>query len=185
MDDFPPDDGYADYNDGRDDFTAVPFDGRDYPGDNSVDEAREYVRETLRRDIRRGCPCCGRDVYLYKRPLNATMARTIIKLWRAGGEEDFVHVPGLSGDTHEGSQLSWWGLAVSSLERRSDGGKRGEWKLTRYGVDFVLDDASIPRYARTFDAHCFWLEGEPRTIIDCLKDPFHYRRLMGFEGDDE
>jgi len=146
-------------------------------GDMTLSEAREWQRRHAEEGER--CLCCTQMVKIYKRKLHATMAVTAIKLYRAGGEHEYIHGPSLPGDTHEISQLSWWRLADEELTRREDGGRAGYWRLTPVGVDFILGRCTIRKYARVYDGRCLGLHGEPVTIYDALGDRFDYGELMG------
>ena len=74
------------------------------------------------------CPCCGQYVKLYKRSITATMAWTLLRMYRSS-LLDWVHVPTLlrargrlSGDH---AKLAYWGLIQEATIPREDGGKAG------------------------------------------------------------
>lgn len=147
-----------------------------FPDDMTLGEAREKLRELV--DEGYPCPLCKQLAKVYRRKINKTMAKALVKLYRAGGDRAFVHAPSLPGDTHEMSQFAFWGLIVEESERREDGGRAGWWMLTGAGVSFVLDQAKVPKYARIYDHRVLNHVGDHVSIIDCLGSPFHYRELM-------
>lgn len=108
------------------------------------------------------------------------MARTLIKMYRAGAIDTPIHTPSLPGDNHKVSQLTWWDLVKEEDVKRKDGGHGGYWSLTQRGVDFTLDKLTIRRHARIYDARVLGYQSEPVSIIDCLGDKFNYRELMGW-----
>lgn len=142
----------------------------------TLEEARNALRELVEEGYK--CPCCTQQAKVYRRKCHATMAATAIKLWRAGGGTEFVHTPSLPGDTHEASQLSWWGLAEEELTHREDGGRAGYWRLTALGIAWVTRQTTIPKYARVYDGRCLGLTGKAVSIEDALASKFHYRELM-------
>lgn len=123
------------------------------------------------------CPLCGQMAKVYKRKINATMARTLITLWNVA-ERDFAHGPSLPGDTHEISQLVWWGLVEEESRARPDGGQAGWWRITDAGISFVMGTASVPKYARIYDGRRLGHEGDPVDIKDALGTKFSYEDLM-------
>lgn len=137
------------------------------------------ARDTLRDLVDQGhpCPCCTQFAKVYRRKINATMARALISLWRTS-DHQFVHAPSLPGDTHEMSQLVWWGLIAEEAARREDGGRAGWWRVTDLGERFVLCQARVPKYARIYDGRCLGVHGDLVSIRDCLGDRFDYGELM-------
>ena len=138
------------------------------------------VRAWLSSHLREGakCPACRQTAKVYRRNINSTMARAIIKLYLHGGAHDFVHAPSLPGDTHEISQLSWWGLVEEERVTRADGGRAGYWKLTELGLRFVTRREGVEQYALIYDGTLIRLEGDIRNIEDCLGARFNYSELM-------
>lgn len=124
------------------------------------------------------CPTCAQLAKVYRRKINSTMARTLITMHLHGAADRFVHTASLPGDTHEASQLSWWGLIEDERARRPDGGRTGYWKLTPLGVRFARGLATVPKYARIYDGKPLGQDGEQVTIQDCLGRRFSYVELM-------
>jgi hypothetical protein len=144
--------------------------------DMTLKEAQDILRTLL--DEGHKCPCCTQMAKIYRRKVNSTMARTLITMYRAGADAKYVHTPSLPGDTHEASQLAWWGLAIEERVRRPDGGRAGWWHLTSAGVGFVEGRTTVPKYARIYDSRCLGLDGEHVDIRAALGDKFNYDELM-------
>lgn len=128
------------------------------------------------------CPCCGQTARIYRRKINATMARALITLWRASDLDreawSYEHAPSLPGDTHEISQLAWWGLIEEERVAREDGGRAGFWRLTSLGARYVLDVEAVPKYAHVYDGRCIRLDGPPTSIRAALGSRFDLRELL-------
>ncbi len=139
-------------------------------------EARDMLRDLVREGHK--CPLCTQMAKVYRRKINSTMARTLIKLYRAGGTTNFVHAASLPGDTHEASQLVWWGLVEEERVVRPDGGKAGRWRVTAEGERWVRAAGSVQCYALIYDGRVLGHEGHPYTIGEALGKKFNYFELM-------
>lgn len=155
--------------------TIAPPDILD-PDEASLREAIDWLRARL--DPGEKCPCCTQFAKVYRRKINATMARTLITMHRHQDGTSFIHVPSLPGDTHEASQLVWWGLIEDEDGRRDDGGRAGWWRLTPLGRHFAKGAIRLPKYAAVYDSRCLRLYGDLVSIHDALGDTFNYRELM-------
>ena len=142
----------------------------------TLGEARDWLRDRVWAGAQ--CPCCTQKAKVYRRSIHATKAATLIKLYRAGGVREFIHTPDLPGDTHEVSQLSWWGLVEEELIRRPDGGRAGFWRVTELGARWVKEEVSVHRYAHVYDGRVLRRDGEPWSIRQALAKKFRYDELM-------
>jgi hypothetical protein len=144
--------------------------------DMTLKEARELLRTMVVDGAR--CPCCTQMAKVYRRKVNSTNARSLITLYRAGGASAFLHAPSLPGDTHEISQMAWWGLIEEENVIRPDGGRAGFWRMTERGVQWVMMQATILKYALVYDSRCLGFQGKNVTIQDALSSRFNYSELM-------
>jgi hypothetical protein len=154
-----------------------------FSDDMTLGEARDLLR-TLVKDGER-CPCCSQFAKVYKRKVNSSMARGLIAMYRAFGNE-FGYVQDIrrtrgATDNREEPKLRYWGLAEEENVLRPDGGRAGYWRVTPLGINWVLDRTTIPKYALIYDTRCLRLEGEVVTIVDALGTRFNYRDLMNGE----
>lgn len=148
--------------------------------DLSLEEARAWLRERVDEGER--CPCCTQFAKVYKRSINSTMARGLIDIYRASGQE-WCHVRTLrrrsgAGDNREESKLRYWGLVEEESERREDGGRSGWWRVTPVGQQFVLGQLHVAKYAHIYDGRCLRLSGPLVTIRQALGSRFNYDELM-------
>jgi hypothetical protein len=148
----------------------------DFADELTLVEARDLLRTLL--DDGHACPVCTQFAKVYKRKLNARMAWTAVRLYRAGAAERFVHLSSLAGDGCEGGKLRYWGLVEEETARREDGGRSGWWTLTPKGVAFVQREVRVPSHARIYDGRCLGLVGEPIGIGEALGEKFDYAELM-------
>lgn len=145
---------------------------------DSLIEARAYVMRD-RYGLGVHCPVCDQFAKVYRRRLNASMVRSLLDIYAAGGTTLYVHTPTLlKGRRGEEARLSYWGLTDESRETRPDGGKRGYWRVTRRGELFLKGVISVPSYALIYDSQLLRLDGEPTTVKDALGHEFNLAEVL-------
>lgn len=145
------------------------------------------ARRALEQRLRSGavCPCCRQYAKVYKRKLNADMARWLIAFYKADAVDEFKHVSAASDylgnaqRTGDYGKLRFWGL-IEPYATNTGPDKRGggHWRVTDAGVAFVLCRASVPSYALIYNNELLDLEGEPVMIDQALGKRFRYQELM-------
>jgi hypothetical protein len=142
-------------------------------------EKEEFMKK-LREGETADCPYCGRHSQIYKRKIHKTIAVILIKLYRAGGDKDFLHFTDFAilRAGGEFALAKHWGLILGATHEPEEKKTSGKWMLTKEGVDFVMNRTSIKKYALVFDDRCIDLYGEDVTIKDCLGETFNYSELM-------
>lgn len=152
--------------------------GIELASDMTLEEAKQILREGLSKGV--NCPCCTQRVQLYRRTINAGMAMSLIRMYRAAGR-DWQHVPTTVGRmSAEEGKLRYWGLIEEAPEPRGDGGRAGWWRITEKGELFVNNQIRVPRGALMFNQKCFGLDNSRGDIgiVDALKGRFDYQALM-------
>lgn len=145
-------------------------------------EARDYVVENRGKGVK--CPCCGRFVKLYKRPLGSTIARWLIALVRRFERERrwySVHEPWsllINGGTGDVAKLRFWELVLSKSNDDPQKKSSGLWIPTDRGVDFVHGRRRMPRHCYVDRGNLEGFSRELITIQDALGKGFDYRELM-------
>lgn len=141
-------------------------------------EAKVELRQLV--DGGHECPLCTQLAKVYRRKVNAGMARSLIEMYRVGGlEREWVHVPTQIGArSREEGKLAYWGLVEEETAKREDGGRAGYWRVTEKGVQFVRARIKVPKYARVYDGRCLSLTGDEVTIREALGSKFNYDELM-------
>ena len=142
-----------------------------------------YARNWLKRKLLNGgthCPLCTQHAKVYKRQINAGMARSLIRMYRKFGLE-FGHLPSsLPADSREEGKLVHWGLVEELQKPRPDGGRAGWWRVTDKGEAFILHGLQVPKYAHIYDSHFLGYD-DPNELIDirdALADKFNLEDLM-------
>jgi len=145
----------------------------------TIKQAKEYLRENFEKGVE--CPCCGQHVKLYKRKLNSTMARCLIKMTRLQNGYNHVRdiVKGISDTgTNDFSKLKYWGL-IEEMDNNNDNKKTsGYWKLTKKGYLFAKNEIKLPKYAKIYNTKLVGFSKEYTTILDSLGEKFSYLELM-------
>ena len=143
-----------------------------------------HVESWMRQNVDKGvrCPACHQFAKVYKRKINSGMARSLIRMYLAGGADklEYIHVPTAVGSrSREEGKLRYWGLVEEELEKRPDGGRAGYWRVTPSGELFVKGLMTVYSHARIYDGRCLGLTGPQVSILDALGDKFDYAELMG------
>jgi len=145
---------------------------------STLEQSREWLRKHLNDGAR--CPCCSQFAKIYRRKINAGMARSLIEMWQVAGC-DWVHLPtAIGARSREEGKLAYWALVEESTEPRDDGGRAGWWRVTPKGRAFVAGLTRVPKYAHIYDGRCLGFDDtELVGIRDCLGSRFNYDDLMG------
>ena len=144
----------------------------------------QFIKEIM-DGAKKPCPCCLRHAQVYHRKLNGTMANFLIRLYKAGGADDYVHIKDFIGGKGTGSgdfsKAAYWGLIVPM--ENTDEKKRcsGYWHLTEMGVAFVQGRLGIREFALVFDGEVIGHTGKTVYINDCIGVEFDYFELMNGE----
>lgn len=147
----------------------------------------ERLRAAWRATIEDGgghCVVCDRWGKIYSRPINRTMAHSLIWLAHAEADADgWVDVPKKGPrwvvQSNQLPTLRWWGL----VERKPNEGETktkhsGLWRLTPEGGKFVSHGARIPKHVFTYNDTVQGYGTETVTIKDCFLDNFDYNTVM-------
>lgn len=130
------------------------------------------------------CMCCGQMVRQYRRKLSRPMAQALTIFYQHGGTREYVHGPRVLGTMRgEEARLSYWGLTEELKERRPDGGRRGFWRVTLKGEDFLEGRIVVPEYALVYNSTFQGLRGKKIDIKQALKNgDFNLRALLDGDG---
>lgn len=133
------------------------------------------------------CEACGRPKNLYVRTLSASMAATLVALFRLQVKNDgrkYFHVREFDRGSGRGEvgKLRYWGLVEEMSNTDRDKKHSGYWLITELGISFVSDlTVTVPTsvvidYGNRHTGFC----GPAVTIRHCLerKNRFSYEQLM-------
>lgn len=129
------------------------------------------------------CPCCDRWGKIYRRSINASMARSLMWLSQQQDRGDgWVHVPSIAPAwllrSNQLATLHLWGLVVSFDPAESKLAASGLWRPTPKGLMFVHNAATVPKYAYVYNNRVEEFEGPDVSIEQCLGDKFDYQTLL-------
>jgi len=128
------------------------------------------------------CPCCGRWGKVYRRALNAPMARALLWLTHEPHRGD--------GWTHVPSNAPQWLLRSMGLPKLQLGGlaenavtktqleSSGLWKPTLKGIRFADDMGAVPKYVYVYDNTVRGFEGPDIGIEEALGSKYNYVEIM-------
>jgi len=145
--------------------------------DDSLADAQDWLWERIGQGAQ--CPCCTQFAKVYRRILHNGMARALIHMYLFRDENDTFrttsHIITKNGDT---AKLRYWGLITD------DGGvwKRGRWRVTRLGEDFVRGRTTVHSHVRIYDGKLLGVYGDRLTIKQALGTKFDYDELMATDG---
>lgn len=143
----------------------------DAPLGEAVDWLIEHIDEGVK------CPCCDQYAKIYKRKISSGQARLLIAQYRAAGTR-FAHTADWDHISREGAKLAYWGLMEADGRLREDGGHAGMWRITPKGVEYVLNQLKVPKYAHVFDNDVLRYSGPNVGIRHALGMKFRYDELM-------
>ncbi len=121
------------------------------------------------------CECCGQTVKVYRRSIYKHMARCLIWLVTRYAEngQEWIHLQ--EGPVFRGgdnTKLVYWGLMIPHPTVDEN-----LYKPTQLGVDFVVNGATVPRYAYVYDGLVLGFSQEHRGIAQCLRGGFNKDEL--------
>lgn len=153
-----------------------------HPELTTLAEAQAWIRDQADGDGAR-CPCCTQLAKVYRRRLNAGMARSLIVMYRCHGlawQDKTVTLSGVGAAARDESLLRYWCLLEEADATREDGGRAGWWRVTTRGALFVRDMLRVPAHAIVYDGRCLGLDDQAGRIgiRDALSRKFDYDELM-------
>jgi hypothetical protein len=170
--------------------TAVTDQKPEMPGYVSIKDAREYVKTGRIEGVY--CPCCGQLAKVYRRQVHSTIARMLIRAYllykNSVTPGRYFHlsyvIDGISSTgINDFSKLVYWDLIEekekdpTQTERRTS----GYWRITEKGINFVLGNTLIDKYALIYDNMVLGFEGQKVNMKDCLGKRFNYEELMNIQ----
>lgn len=135
------------------------------------------------------CPCCDRWGKIYRRALNAAMARSL--LWLVNQEDrgdGWVHVPSSAPPWMLRSQqlpaLQMWGL-VEGFDSETKLASSGLWKPTPAGIAFAGNRTAVRKYVYVYNSTVLDTDGDEIQIGDALGSKYNYEEIMAnYDGTD-
>jgi len=133
------------------------------------------------------CPCCEQHVKIYRRKLNASMARSLLWLVRhCEVTKHWCDVPRQAPTwllrSRELPKLAYWRL-VETQPNTDDPTKRcsGIWRPTSEGRQFAYSRTVVPSHAEIYNGGVVGYSDTPTTIREALGERFDYSELMAVD----
>jgi hypothetical protein len=150
----------------------------------SFAEVHAYVKERLGEPTGVVCPACERAAAIHDRTLSSSMAQALIVMFKAGEYENraWFNMPKINHlwPSRDEAMLAYWGLIETHKEvDPSVTGRRGWWRLTSLGVEFVQRKVAVPGHAKVYNGRALEVCGAPVSITDALGTGFTYAEEMG------
>lgn len=139
-------------------------------------EAVELLRK-LSLDGGAYCPCCTQFTKVYWRSIHSSQVRTLIIMHKARGL-GWQYLPDVPQQSRDFTHLAYWGLIEEKGVPRPDGGRRGLWRVTEHGLDWLRRRVRVPKYALIFDTKFLGYKGDGITADDALGKRFKLDELM-------
>ena len=147
------------------------------------------ARTTLLSQLEGGtpveCPCCKRTARIYRRKLNAGMARVLVRMVEIHARAPmqlWIHIHDIFGGFGQKHRdwplLKLWGLVEPRTRKTRTENARGFWRVTELGRAFVEGRTRAPAYVFVFDGEKTGSSDEVVTIREALGTKFDYRELM-------
>lgn len=147
--------------------------------DSTLLEVREWLSKGMDEGV--CCPACEQTVKMYKRTIHATMARDLIRAYRAHHQAPFRPIDLLGSSSPDFVKLRYWGLLseVDPEQVRDDGSPRtGRWSITAAGIAFIRQARTVQKYAHIYNGQKRTMSGDHVSIVECLGQNFSYNELM-------
>jgi len=131
------------------------------------------------------CPCCGQLCKVYKRTLNAPLARFLIWIVRAYEHDprwihlrQFPMIQNRRGGGDYGKLVHWELLKQKPNDDDPDKRTSGEWRPTPQGIEFVHLRLSVPDAVFLYDNVLQGFSDQKTAITTALGKEFSYSELM-------
>ncbi len=156
-----------------------------FSSDRIIANAKADTLEAAKTKAGCDCPVCGQYVKVYKRTINATMARQLITAWHKHGTSQWFHTRDVvlvdSSGAGDFSKLEYWGLIKRQMHTPGEDEKKssGMWKITDEGYGFIKGRHSVPEFAIVYNNTLLEMAGNDLDIVRALGKRFNYNEIMG------
>lgn len=157
----------------------------EYSRETTFCEAVKYVEENMREGVY--CPCCNQLAKIYKRSINATMVKPLIKLYKLHKFNlswiDYHHISSFEAQKAGGgdfAKLIYWKFIEEKPKDPNNTTSRtsGLWRISHAGKMFVEGVYRTKKYVILYDSKFLEFEGDFVNIRQCLGNKFNYEELM-------
>ena len=149
-------------------------------------EIKEYLKENYETGCI--CPACNQNVKMYKRKLSASMAFTLIKIWKylneTGTCNGFLKYQYILDEIgiSTAQRADWQKLVYfkvleqKTTERGSP--ESGKYRITDIGIKFLKGERNLPDHCKVYNGKVYGYAMEQINIKQALRNKFNYDDLM-------
>ena len=143
----------------------------------AIEDARKEIME--KRGEGCVCPVCDQFVKVYKRKINAILAKQLLMAHRKY-ESQWFHIRDMDYFTTDWAVLHHFDLITPQPHNAGDEGKKssGWWKITARGAAFCQKEIEIFSHILVYNNEMIGFSGTHVSIDDCLGAKFDYNELM-------
>jgi len=126
------------------------------------------------------CPCCTRNLKIYKKPLCAGWAVDLIRLYRLAGVGEYLHIKHWVENGRGHALMKEWGL-IEEMPKGTGGEKKktsGCWCVTPKGEKFIQRQTKIHARLTVYLGEVVGVSEDMVDIDECLGKDFDYYQLM-------
>lgn len=142
---------------------------------------RDDLAKVRSKGISTRCVVCDQHVKEYKKTLSANSARFLFSLVSISKtkKDGWVHYTDCIYHSRNYPEVAYWGLAHTMKSEEKNKKTTGYWKPTQLGIDFVKNNAKIPKYVHVYNSNVVKIDGSEKiSIIDAFGKNFDYSELM-------
>lgn len=151
----------------------------------SLDEAREWLAQSVHEKSGAICPCCERFDKVYDRTINAAAVRNICLLYqytKRNGDGFYHYKDFMSGFAGwDVTKFLHLGLVKRQANDSDVTHTSGTYRITESGKSFVEGKVRIPARLTFYHNELIGTSEELRSIEELWPD-FNYQELMGRES---
>jgi len=141
-----------------------------------LEDARKVTFKNAKKKGGTICPCCDRHIQLYKRSLNADMARSLILIYIETKKKEYrykkilpINIRDIDVRGGDYAKLRHWNL----LEKVND-----DWIITNDGICFVERKAKVNKYCLLYNNIKICLDGPLIDIRQACNEKFDFEKLI-------
>lgn len=151
-----------------------PFEIKSPPADlpepeETLRQAKAWLRERFRNGLDSDCACCGQRVVKYRRSISGQMVKALAYAATQDGVTPKA-MSKLQGGCGDYGKLRFWGFL--------DKGDDNKWRTTERGRQFLRGTVTGAKYVYVFNDTAFGRSEEQVYVADCAGKEFHFAEIM-------
>jgi hypothetical protein len=143
----------------------------------SIEQAKEFLYNNFEKGTT--CPCCNKNVKLYKVKLTAGMVSVLIKFYKAR-EKGWIHpIKDFKTVNGDYAKLRHWGfLEKNNFNNDPTIKASGLWMITNVGISFIKGETYVPQKVMLYNNKFYGFDGDTVGVKEALGTKFNFEELM-------